>query len=487
MNNLKKIILLFVLVVLFLPIGVFATEVDTDSIFRTIAPDLENAVFYMKQPTTDEEADLSINGYLAKYVGGDDYYVYGFCMGPDFVDCEIQFTSYDYSSSCNWDNEQNRVVCNVLSGWQHNYYVTASYEEPTSNSKVTGFINQLNNFDNSDPSTYYIIEDLSLINYYLTSSKSELWNSGAPGRALKYSSLNQTTKGSNVSYSLDVRAGNQDETLMFESAFGPMSIFYNGYSYGTKEEGLYLRRVLYIPSSTEDVANAYAAAAQERIAEYLGNNSVTVSYGGLISSLPPGSEDSDYPVVSDGNYYNVVIGSRTYKFYIVKGTEEQLVEPTYEGVDLDTNISVTSSDSSIPLDTSISVNMINDSSLKDKLGTDQYRSYDITLYSDAKGIQIENLTNGKFLVKIPVPQEYEGKDLTVYYVPTSGDVQEHEVTIQDGFAIFETDHFSIYTLAVSSSSNPKTFDKIFEYLSLFLVSVIGILFTGFYIKKVIFQ
>ena len=33
----------------------------------------------------------------------------------------------------------------------------------------------------------------------------------------------------------------QDETLMYESAFGPMSVFYNGYSYGLKDQGLYLK------------------------------------------------------------------------------------------------------------------------------------------------------------------------------------------------------------------------------------------------------
>ena len=93
---------------------------------------------------------------------------------------------------------------------------------------------------------------------------------------------------------MDVRAGNQDKDMMYESAFGPVTVFYNGYAYGTRETGIYLQHVIYIPKSTKDTKEAYIEAAQKRINDYLGkDNGVLVTYGGLISSLPEFAEDID--------------------------------------------------------------------------------------------------------------------------------------------------------------------------------------------------
>lgn len=441
-------------IILFFSNNIFATatESDADALIKKIAPDGENAVFKVKKPTSIEEGDLLINGYVNNLLQLEGCEIYAGCIEEPYTTCNIDIYSDDYESQ--WDSDLGKDV--IVSGWKASYTINVTYDEPKSNSVVDSYFSKLSNADMFTPSTYYVVEDLSLINYYLTSAKSELWNPGAPGRALKYSTLNDVTSGSNVTYYLDVRQGNQDETLMYESAFGPMNIFYNGYSYGAKEEGIYLKRVIYIPQDTENTKEAFVAAAQKRINDYLGNSSVVVSYGGLLSSLPEGSEDEGYPITSDGNYYNIKIGSRTYKFYIVKGTDAQLVEPTYVGLDLGSKIEITSEDSSIPLDTSLTVKNVNDSSIKDKIGTENYKSYDISLYSDAKSAKIEKLENGKFTVKIPVPTELNGKELVVYYITTTGEKEEHEVTIKDGYAVFTTDHFSTYTLAEKVSNTGTT-------------------------------
>ena len=445
-------------IILFFSNNVYATatESDADALIKKIAPDGENAVFKVKKPTSIEEGDLLINGYVNNLLQLEGCEIYAACIEEPYTTCNIDIYSDDYESQ--WDSDLGKDV--IVSGWKKSYNINVTYDEPKSNSVVDGYFGELNNSDMFDPSTYYFVEDLSLINYYLTSDKSELWNPGASSRVIKYSTLNNVTSGSNVTYYLDFRLGNQDETLMYESAWGPMSIFYNGYSYGTKEEGIYLKRVIYIPQDTEDTKEAFIAAAQKRINDYLGNESVTVTYGGLLSSLVD-AEDPDYPITSDGNYYNIKIGDRTYKFYIVKGTDAQLVEPTYVGLDLGSKIEITSEDSSIPLDTSLTVKNVNDSSIKDKIGTENYKSYDISLYSDAKSAKIEKLENGKFIVKIPVPTELNGKELVVYYITTTGEKEEHEVTIKDGYAVFTTDHFSIYTLAekVTISEDNKQEDN----------------------------
>lgn len=266
---------------------------------------------------------------------------------------------------------------------------------------------------------------------------------------------------------------------MYESAYGPMNIFYNDYSYGAKEAWLYLKRVIYIPEDTEDSKEVFIAAAQKRINDYLGNDSVVVSYGGLLSELPEGAEDEENTIENDGNYYNIKIGNRTYKFYIVKASSDKLVEPTYLETNIESNIQITSVDSSIPLDTSLTVKNVNDSSIKDIIGTENYKSYDISLYSDAKGAKIEKIETGKFLVKIPVPTELNGKDLIVYYIASDGTKEEHKVKIEDGYAIFETNHFSTYILAENTTTeeiieNPQTSDNVLLYATMGIISLIGL-------------
>lgn len=215
---------------------------------------------------------------------------------------------------------------------------------------------------------------------------------------------------------MDVRAGNQDKDMMYESAFGAVTVFYNGYAYGTRETGIYLQHVIYILKSTKDTKEAYIEAAQKRINDYLGkNNGVLVTYGGLISSLPEFAEDIDNPINSDGNYYNISILGKTYKFYIVKFDDSKLVVPKYNAKNLENNIIIKSNDSSIPLDTNISTKIVDNLKLKEKLGTDNYISYDINLYSAAKNAKIEKLKNGLFEVSIPVPTKLEGKTLAIYY------------------------------------------------------------------------
>lgn len=455
MKKLKLLgVLLFIFgTILILPSDVYALG-NYEDLIKKIAPD-GNIVIKAKEPTSGEEAYSLLTGYFGNLLQLDGCIVSSWSNSSD---------SYD-SIIIN--------IYNIASDMSEDYTLKATYDTPKSNSVVEDYLNNLKSDD-----TYYV-EDLSLINYYLTGDKSELWNPGAPGRALKFSTLNNVTNGSNVNYYIDVRRGNQDESLMYEAAAGPMSVFYNDYLYGIKDEWLYLKRVIYIPENTENTKEAFIAAAQKRINNYLGNDSVVVSYGGLLSSLPEDSEDEECPIVSDGNYYNIKIGNRTYKFYIVKASSDKLVEPTYLGTNIESNIQITSVDSSIPLDTSLTVKNVNDSSIKDIIGTENYKSYDISLYSDAKGAKIEKLENGKFLVKIPVPTELNGKDLIVYYIASDGTKEEHEVTIEDGYAIFETNHFSTYILAENTTTeetieNPQTSDNVLLYVTLGIISLIGL-------------
>ncbi len=480
---------LFVMILIVLPKEVNASEV-TDEYIKQFAPDGENIVLKAVKPKDSLQAYFLLEGILGKYDDPAGYTMKSaHCGGEEYTICTIELYSNDYREE--WDSTLNQNV--VVQGEKVSYTLNASYEEPSESDiqMMAGYFSKLRDVTSSDSNTWYEIEDLSLINYYLTSVKSELWNKTAPGRALKFiNELNTIADGTDISFYLIPGLGNQDEELMYESAFGPLIAFYNGYAYYAKEEGLYLKRVIYIPESTADTKEAYIEAAQERINNYLGkNNNVVVSYGGLLSSLSSNSEDSGKVIASDGNYYNIKVLDRTYKFYIVKVPESELVDPTYSSKNISTDISITSESGLVPLDTRIDAVKLTSGEEYERilriLDLDGNVTYDIKLYSEANKKYITELADGTFNVKIPIPEELDGKDLAVYYVTPSGEVEEYSVTSLDGYVSFNTNHFSIYTLGYKSENNdfieeknPDTFDSVGNSIIvsiLSFVSLVGIM------------
>lgn len=476
MKNLKKIVFSFV----FLCLAVFcisnikATEYE-ENLYKRIVPDGKNVTLKGIKPPKAMDVELIYASLVNKMLNEDGYNAYVYCTGEDVTKCKFVIQGENFFKE---------------------YDINVTYEEPTKNNAVEAIIGKIKNFEANDYESYYKIEDLELINYYLTSNKSELWNMGAAGRALKYSKdLRNLTDGTNISLLLDIKAGIQGKDMMYENAFGPMAFVYNGYVYGMKEQqGIHLKRVIYIPESTLDNKEAYIEAAQKRIDEYLGKKGeVEVSYGGLLSSI----QDPDHldPLVltssTDGNYYNVKVKGKTYMFYIMKGEASKLVTPTYLASDIKTDITVTSKDSSIPLDTSLNINVVNNDNIKNLLGTDNYKAYDIKLYSDAKGASIEKLENGKFRVSIPVNSSLNGKEVTVYYMNSENKLEEYATVVENNIATFETNHFSTYILAEKANAlnetnasgentnaesentiNPPTGDNILVYYIALIVSVV---------------
>ncbi len=168
------------------------------------------------------------------------------------------------------------------------------------------------------------------------------------------------------------------------------------------------------------------------------------------------SEDGDLYFLKKaaGDYFfNVEVAGKeeTYKFVIIKD-DEKLVVPSYATVDLDTQVSVTSDSSAVPLDTVVEVKKLTEGDDYDRiikiLDVEENETFDIKLHSGSLDEYITKLEDGKFEVKLPVPEKLEGKTLVVYYVDENNTPIEYEARpAEDGFIIFATDHFSIYTLA----------------------------------------
>lgn len=470
MNRIQKIIGVLLLTILFMPFSVNATEYEENLIYR-IAPDGKNVTVKAVKPKNDMEVFQYVNSLIQQKLNEEDYEVYMSCDDADVTKCEIDISRSE-------------------TGFSKKYEVNVTYDEPTKSERINTFINNLKDFDWNDLDAYIKVTDLGLINYYMTSEKSELWNPSAASRAIKYSNdIIEKTNGSNMSFLIHVGMGEQGDDLMYETAVGEMTVLYNGYAYGGKQQGVYLRRVLYIPESTANTKEAYIAAAQKRIDDYLGKTGlVTVSYGGILPT--DGREDSLIDVNdTDGNYYNVTVKvndkTKVYPFYILKANDEDLKVPTYLGSDINSNITITNNDPYIPLDTSLSVKSVIDDNIKKVLGTDKYKAFDIKLYSDGKGTLIEK-SGENFFVSIPVPEEFKGKSLIVNYINANNEKEEHIVTpSKDGrYLTFETDHFSTYIITeIDNMKSPDTGDNILMYFIIGMISIVGLASTSIYLNK----
>ncbi len=164
-------------------------------------------------------------------------------------------------------------------------------------------------------------------------------------------------------------------------------------------------------------------------------------------------EDGDFYYLQSaaGDYwFNLEVGDCTYMFIVVVDSDG-MVTPEYKSSDVATDVTVEANDSSIPLDTRINVDKLTSGTVYEEiintLKVKENLTFDIKLFSNSLEKYISKLANGKFQVKIPVGVEFKDKSLVVYYVGEDKKIQEYEVSVKDGYAIFSTEHFSIYTLA----------------------------------------
>lgn len=81
--------------------------------------------------------------------------------------------------------------------------------------------------------------------------------------------------------------------------------------------------------------------------------------------------------------------------------------------------------------------------------TDEARAYiyDISVTKDGKEVQ----PNGKVKVTVPMPQDGDETDYTVYHIKDSGDIVRLSAVYADGMLTFETDGFSYYVFVATSN------------------------------------
>ncbi len=407
----------------------------------------------------------------------------------------------------------------------------------------------INNFP--EDIEYFTVQDMELINYWVNTIDNDDVNTlaGYSGELKSY------INNYNVKLIVDTRAG--WDTAFMTARAGMSLITHNDIAYYASHWlGAQGKHIIYVPNETGDSKDELIAAAQKRINEYLGDeNIVTVSYAGkadrvhaqfeyeyyrdwweienpnmtldeFIAENYPEGIDLSEPMTGIENLnanddvfkVTVKVGDieRSFNIFIKKDSSKMIL-PTYATADMKTNVEISTESSSIPLDTQVQANKLTSGTEYERivniLEVEDNATYDLKLYSNSLKEFVTKLEDGTFEVKIPIPEELEGKTLIVYYVDENDNVTEHEVTVKDGFASFETDHFSTYVLAekveednntddtdsgnantgnptgsgssseetnnnhTATGKNPQTGDNIILFVAVLVIAVVGILTT----------
>lgn len=361
----------------------------------------------------------------------------------------------------------------------------------------------------------YNISDLELVSYWLNG-----------GSILYYSNDLMSNLGyknfENLSF--DVRAG--DNNLFYTVEAGILKFIYNNTIYYMADfvevDG---KNIIYVEDNIS--SNDLMKSAQTRIDNYFGKNRVTLTDEGILEEflnsyvldnkkiidemyeLNESMKNSPLYVAKtkeeiinelkeelrtmlsdileeNEHIYKVTIGDNVY-YTLIRSDSSKMVETTYRTSDVLTDISISSSNKTIPYDALVNVKKITDGEtykkILDILKLTDSEMYDLKLFSKSLDNYVSKLVNGSFEVKIPIKDEYKNKNLVAYYVDDNGKVTEYDVSVKDGYAIFNTNHFSIYTLGVKNINNPQTGDNIINSVILGLVSIICLSGIGIYFYK----
>ena len=417
-------------------------------------------------PKTDMEAEFFLGTYLNT----------------------LNLASEIYNSGCN----DNYSICDIVyNGETHSLNIHYEVGEQNILNIVNDMIKQM------PEHKMFVVEDLELINYIVSTGYGENnFNIDAENSIINFSSeVKNYLK--NMTAILDTRAGWYES--LSSGAFGGFVILHNGTIYGLLNEGgAKKNHILYIPDDTPDTKEDYIKAVQSRIDQYLKNNSIKVTYGGKISELFSTPEDAEFvsenlgfDVTKIEDYYNITYNGAVLPFLIIKNSSKIKEEVVYVNNDIITGITISSSSSDIPLDTIIQVNEIKEDNqqyqeITNKLKIKDALIYDLKLFSSTAKQFITKLSNGQFQVKVPVSAAMLNKDLVAYYIHDDGRVEQHPITVVDGVAHFTTDHFSIYTIAEKRSVDevvPNTYDGIFNYMLLGVISFVGLMVAVIYQKR----
>jgi len=448
------------------------------------------------QPTNSDEA----KSYITSYLMGHEEVVFSKIIGwescnSDYSVCEEKYCNSDYS------------VCEVSIDFSDGSSSTKTVNivyQPTTNSIVK---DKVDSFSNSiGKATKFALNDLEVINYIFFGSGGNSisditsivpFSDYVPIRAemANYSGeLKEKLQNSNLVVDYNTGTAVGEGGWFYVEHGGDAVLRYNDIGYGYLDSPRIVQKnVVYVPTDTSP--DQYLAVAQKRINDYLGSTNVVLSEGGDLLSLYEGHPDRvEFELnqlmglgVSDVNQYFILTYGEDEYYFLIIADSTKMLTPSLITQDLITNARITTSFSQIPLDSTIDAKILTSGEEYEEiieiLNKNDVEMYDLKLYTKSLSTYIKKLENGTFEVRIPIPSKLEGKDLVVNYVNSEGKVEEHEVTVNDEYAVFTTNHFSIYTLSEKTSEvNPPTYDGIITWIILGNISLIGLASTVIFRK-----
>lgn len=321
--------------------------------------------------------------------------------------------------------------------------------------------------------------DVELLNYLLYGGSLANYTSSFKNQLSNYNFVSE----------IDQRGGAYEP--FNTAAIGFYKATYNGTIYAIKDFiEINAPHIIYIPDDATDKVEAVKNRLKDIFGDDASKLKVTESDDTINELLAAFGEptvgaegDEKYIIIENNNEDCYFYGMQLF-FAVIKDSSKINNTVSFKSSDLLTNVSV-ETDSDIPLDTIVGVDHITSGDKYDKiisiLSVEDGEVFEISLNSIAQKRSITKLDSGMFLVKIPVPEKYEGKTLVVYYVDASDIVTPYEVTVSGGYATFETDHFSTYTL--TTVDNPATGDNVLTYIILLGVSTIGLIGIPIIVKN----
>lgn len=228
-----------------------------------------------------------------------------------------------------------------------------------------------------------------------------------------------------------------------------IAIFKDGVLYDVREMGQECTvPVINVPSTvTDDEINNYVIKEITKFYDEFGSKITGISKGTGDMNIPDG-----YTVYSEYGMDSYII--------IKRNKETNIVDKKF-------NIKLSAKSEVVSEDTKIVVSEIKSGEKYDKVKeslnneSNRFEIYDINLLRNDIKIQ----PNGKVKISLPIPDDYDTSKLTVYRVKEDGTKIEYNVSVEGKYAVFETDHFSIYVLAEKNNeiTEKNENDKIIEH------------------------
>ena len=307
-------------------------------------------------------------------------------------------------------------------------------------------------------------------------------------------------------FGIDVRLG--DDSSFYTMRGGNALFTYNGTIYYSSPQVIHVEsnHIFYIPENSTNIIEAMKTRLQKNfkglqfeieeltfqefidfrkqqlMTEYYdddhewarNDNTTAEDYANEILDWEYLDDEAAYANVKNEDYvYHVKENGKELRddfpvFFIVRKDSSKVIDNELITVDSESNVTITTKET-IPLDTLIQVSKITSGEQYDKiikiLSITDNEMFDLKLFSKSTNKNITKLDNGSFEVRIPISEKLQGKDLVVFYVDENDNIKKYQVTISDDkkYAIFNTDHFSIYTLTEDIPESEKEFNIKYDF------------------------